>query len=98
MIAHTHTLREKVTLTLNASQHTHTHARTHTTVQYNARIKKPLMSTPVYTQLLKTQLNEHSLKTSLFVADRAPEGFRKQRERLFMLREKSVGPTKACSD
>lgn len=88
---HTHTLREKVALTLNASQHTD--ALTHTTVQYNARIKKPLMSTPVYTRPQNWVKGTQS--KNIAVTDRAPEGFREQHLRLFMLREKSLGPTKS---
>lgn len=56
----------------------------HTTVQYDARIKKPLMSTPVY-----ASENEHTVQKKQRWGpahreandDRVPEGFRKPNSR-----------------
>lgn len=95
---HTHTLHEKVTFT----QCQHPEALTHTTVQYNARIKKPLMSTPVYasqvsTCLLKTDPRTQSLERGTghrtTDTDRVPAGFTKPSLRLLCALE-SLGPGK----
>lgn len=96
--AHTHTTRQSDVRT----ECQHPEALTHTTVQYNARIKKPLMSTPVYASQVSTSLLETDPRTQSLErgtghrttnTDRVPAGGTKPNLR-FLCALESLGPRK----